>query len=235
VLIFDQFEAMLLNCPALVRQNFLIHLEQALNAALPLTVVVVMRNDLVPALSQYVPPPLLETWWTDDNVFSLPTAIDRENLNDIVREPAAAVGLAFQDGLIESIVDNAIESAPTTGERGRASQSTILPLLEHALDQLWQQRREGFLTHAAYHAIGELAGGLAVLAEQAFARLSAEEQSLVRHILLQLVQVGDESLGMKDTRQRRFLTDLCPSDELREATHHAVWKLANARLVVTTC
>ena len=142
MLILDQFEVTLLDSPALVRQSFLTQLEQALNTTLPLAVIVVMRNDLLPVLPQYVPQSLLETWWTDENIFSLPTAIDRENLNDIVREPAAAVGLAFQDGLIESIVDNAIESAPTTGEPGRATQSAILPLLEHALDQLWQRRTE---------------------------------------------------------------------------------------------
>ena len=100
VLILDQFEAMLLNCSAPIRERFLTQLEQLLNAELPLSVVVVIRNDLIPSLPQDIPSSLLETWWNTDNVFSLPTVIERGNLNDIVREPAAAVGLAFQDGLV---------------------------------------------------------------------------------------------------------------------------------------
>ena len=86
-----------------------------------------------------------------------------------------------------------------------------LPLLEQALHTLWQRRTEGFLTHEAYHAIGELPGTLPQLAEAAFTQLSTEEQSLARHVLMQLVQVGDTSLGIGDTRQRRFLAELSPS------------------------
>ena len=234
VLILDQFETLLLNCQVPVRERFLSQLEQTLNAKLSLSIVVVMRNDLVPVLSQYLSPSLLETWRKPENTFSLPTMLERDALNDIVREPAAAVGLAFQDGLIETIVDHAIDITPTRGERGRAAQSTVLPLLEHALHRLWQQRSEGFLTHVAYHTIRELTGEIPQLAEAAFTQLSAEEQSLARQVLMQLVQVGDASLGMSDTCQRRFITDLSPSAELHDATHKVIAKLATARLIVTT-
>jgi tetratricopeptide (TPR) repeat protein len=217
-----------------VRERFLTQLEQTLHARLPLSVIVVMRNDFRPILSQYLPPSLLETWWKAGNTLPLPTTLERDALNDIVREPAAAVGLAFQHGLIETIVDNAIEIAPTRGERGRVAQSTVLPLLEHALHTLWQRRTEGFLTHEAYHAIGELTGALPQLAEAAFTQLSTEEQLLARHVLMQLVQVGDTSLGISDTRQRRFLADLSPSAELRDNTHQVIEKLTTSRLVVTS-
>ena len=42
----------------------------------------------------------------------------------------------------------------TSSNGERAGRSTVLPLLEFALTKLWERRREGFLTHDAYSAIG---------------------------------------------------------------------------------
>jgi cellulose biosynthesis protein BcsQ len=69
VLILDQFETVLLNCPVPVRERFLSQLEQTRNAKLALSIVVVMRNDLVPILSQYLSPSLFETWRKPENTF----------------------------------------------------------------------------------------------------------------------------------------------------------------------
>ena len=38
---------------------------------------------------------------------------------------------------------------------------TLLPPLELALSQLWERCSDGYLTHRAYDAIGEVAGSLA--------------------------------------------------------------------------
>ena len=122
------------------------------------------------------------------------------------------MGLAFEPGLVERILDDVGE------EPGN------LPLLEFALTTLWEQRRGGYLLHEAYEAMGKVEGAIARRAEEQFSHLSPLEQQAVSRVFLELVRPG---AGCDDTRRRARLT------EIGETARPLVQQLADARLLVT--
>jgi WD40 repeat protein len=84
-------------------------------------------------------------------------------LERIITRPAALAGLDFEPGTETRLsLDQRLRDAALDHEHS-------LPLLEFALEQLYERRTpEGRLTHAAYDEIGELRGAVANHAEQAF-------------------------------------------------------------------
>ena len=82
--------------------------------------------------------------------------MDRDELDDAVRRPAALRGVRIADPLVAELVD-------TVRDRPGA-----LPLLEFSLDQMWRTVRPGqqMLSFDAYEEIGRLDGALAAHAEQ---------------------------------------------------------------------
>jgi Tol biopolymer transport system component/energy-coupling factor transporter ATP-binding protein EcfA2 len=231
VLVVDQFEELLVTSPRELRGAFVAQLVELLGADLAVTVLLVMRNDFYSRLDREAPALLA---WLERGLVNVPLTLSRDDLRDIVEKPAQAVGLAFEPGLVDAILDDAMESAPAA--EGRTGRSTVLPLLEFALSQLWERRRDGVLTHDAFKAIGGVTGGLMQWADRAFYRLKKEEhKQLARRVLTDLVHLGDESQGLPDSRRRRSLEDLCRSEEERETVRWVVrqLQLPDARLLAT--
>ncbi|MER8047902.1 trypsin-like peptidase domain-containing protein [Streptomyces sp. NPDC094032] len=104
--------------------------------------------------------------------------LSAEGLLRAVTGPVAALpGLWFEPGLPERIVADAGE------EPGR------MPLVEFALTRLWEAREGGLLTHAAYDAVGGVAGALVGYAEEALAELLGPgEEPLARRLFVQLAR-----------------------------------------------
>jgi KaiC/GvpD/RAD55 family RecA-like ATPase len=125
-------------------------------------------------------------------------ALTRDELRASIGEPAKLVGLEFEPGLVDRIL-NDVGSEPGN-----------LPLLEFALTGLWSRRQGRSLTNAAYDQIGGVTGALAQRAEEEFARFGPLEQTAVRRLFSQLVRVASPEEGVEDTRQRIELqaTDL---------------------------
>ena len=173
----------------------------------PLTTVLTLRGDFFGQVLGYRP--LADR--LQDAVANLGPMNRAELLQAVVR-PAAKVGLAFEPGLVERILDDVGE------EPGN------LPLLEFALTTLWEQRRGGYLLHEAYEAMGKVEGAIARRAEEQFSHLSPLEQQAVSRVFLELVRPG---AGCDDTRRRARLT------EIGETVRPLVQQLADARLLVT--
>jgi len=74
--------------------------------------------------------------------------MDREALLQVIVEPARQVGLSFEEGLAETILDDV------------AKQPGALPLLEYALLELWQRREHRRLTLDGYRASGGVQGAI---------------------------------------------------------------------------
>lgn len=138
--------------------------------------------------------------------------MNRQELADAIVKPAQAQGVRLQDGLMARLL-NDVGQTP-----GR------LPLLEFALTQLWERQDEGFLTHETYDEIGRVEGALAAHAEQVYATLSHDEQIAARRVLLQMIQLGQDT---EDTRRPLL------SSEVDAADWALLQKLAGQRLVVT--
>src|SRR5690606_33069589 len=103
---------------------------------------------------------------------------DAAALREIIERPADVMGLALEPGLVDRLLHRA------DGEPG------ALPFLQTALQRLWEQRRNGWLTNAAYDAIGGIRGVVVDVANAFFDARSDAEQELMRRILLRLVKVA---------------------------------------------
>ncbi|WP_158842049.1 S1 family peptidase [Saccharothrix deserti] len=89
-----------------------------------------------------------------------------------------------------------------------------LPLLQVALDKLWDKQVGGLLTHAAYDELGGVAGAVARYAEQeVWSRLSEAERAVAPGLFLRLVRTapdqglwfaGDVLVSLTDGRVRRW-------------------------------
>ena len=139
-------------------------------------------------------------------------------LTDMIRKPAEAAGLSFEDNLDANLAEQCY--GPGT-----------LPLLSFALDELYKRSKERglpVLTRAMYDDIGGFRGAIAHCAENISRELDASSTTLMSKILLALV--GWDPAGGQAVRQSRFKKDLAKT----EAQQKILDQLIEARLVVTT-
>jgi NifU-like protein involved in Fe-S cluster formation len=146
------------------------------------------------------------------------------------------VDLRLEEGLADVIINDVLESSQEGG--GKAGRSTVLPLLEFALTQLWERREQGVLTHQAYLAAGKVTGSLTLWADQVCRTLEKDGLGPVaRRVFTDLVNLGYESQRLPDSRRQRRLADLVHDQEdekEKEAVRKVVQRLADARLVTTS-
>jgi hypothetical protein len=141
-------------------------------------------------------------------------------LAEAIVKPASQVGLELEAGLVDRLCQE-VEREPGA-----------LPLLEHALDLLWQRREGRWLTHRAYEEMEELGGALTQAAEQLHQELSESERQQARRLLVRLMTVRD--MSSRHSRERVWAEKLLPQDEVaKKAFMSALEKLVRSRLLVT--
>lgn len=167
------------------------------------------RDDFYPRL---VALPALVALKADGGSFDLPL-LNPGELAQIIRAPALAAGLRFEFDASSSLcLDDVLRDAAVR-------QPQPLPLLQHALLEIYRQRAGGTLTFAAYRAIGGLEGALAQRAEQTFAGLSAAAQRQlpgVLRLMVMLTLAGDDALPVGRRIAWSELTEV-PARELVQA------------------
>ncbi|MET0402744.1 MAG: WD40 repeat domain-containing protein, partial [Cystobacter sp.] len=141
-----------------------------------------------------------------------------EALRAAIEGPAHKVGLRFEPGLVDRLLQDV------------GQEPGSLPLLQYALDQLWEAREGARLTHGAYMALGGVAGALTRAADRLYSALSPEEQRQARALLVELV---DFQYGpTPGTRRRGSLQHLRPTlPEARAAFERVLDTLLSARLL----
>lgn len=149
---------------------------------------------------------------------SLVSPMEQDGLRQAIEEPAWRVGLEFEQGLVSTILEDL------------ANQPGALPLLEHALLELWERRRGRMLTLEAYRESGGVDGAIAARADAIWESLDEGERAIVRRIMLRLTQPGD---GTEDTRRHAAMSELITSANEVEAVESVVRTLADARLLMT--
>lgn len=110
-----------------------------------------------------------------------------EELTRAIVEPAKFTGVVYEQGLVPQIVSDV------------NYQAGALPLLQYALTELFERRKNRLLTWDAYREIGGAIGALAHRADELFRDLHEEAQQITRQIFLRLVTLGE---GTEDTRRR---------------------------------
>lgn len=138
--------------------------------------------------------------------------LNRSELRRAIEGPAQRVGLRVEEGLVDTMLDDAGAS------RGS------LPLVAHALMETWLRRRGHVMTLEGYAAAGGVAGAIAQRAESTYERLDRGGQATARSLLLQLTRPGENA---SDTRRRLSWSDV----EETGNTHEVVETFAEARLL----
>jgi WD40 repeat protein/transcriptional regulator with XRE-family HTH domain/energy-coupling factor transporter ATP-binding protein EcfA2 len=144
--------------------------------------------------------------------------LDTWGLRQAIEGPARLVGLRFEPGLVDTILND------VAGEPG------ALPLLEHALLELWAQRQGDLLTLEGYRVSGGVRGAIAQRAEAVYGGFGPAERVIAQRVLLRLTEPGE---GTEDTRRRARLDELVTHEAERETTERVIGALADARLVTT--
>jgi WD40 repeat protein len=136
-----------------------------------------------------------------------------EELRSAIEHPAALVGCELEPGLTDLLLQE------TEGQSGS------LPLLQHALLEIWNRRQGRRLTVEAYREIGGVRGALERHAEEVYGSFNDAEKEICRRVFLRLVQLGD---GTVATRRRLALNEL-----RRDQDDAVVRSLTDARLLTT--
>jgi formylglycine-generating enzyme required for sulfatase activity len=139
--------------------------------------------------------------------------LNRDEMRAIIEKPAKAVGMHFQDGLVESILDDV------------GGQDSALPLLEYLLTQMWELKKGDELTFQAYNRLGKLEGAIAQSAEEAWKKIPDAQEPFAEALLLRLVQLN--LVGFPTRRRAR-------ADELSPEQMKIARMLADHRILVTS-
>jgi hypothetical protein len=217
VVLGDQFEEVFTHCGDDVSRRALIdNLLYAATVARGKTVVLLtLRADFYGRCAPY---PELAAALSDHQLLVGPMSDDE--VRAAIERPALLTGIELEPGLADTLVDDV---------RGQAG---ALPLLQHALLELWNRRSGRVLTHDAYRAIGGLTGALEQRAEAVFADFDEAERRVCRQLFLRLTQPGE---GTEDTKRRASLQELLSVDEGQETLERVIRALAGeqARLITT--
>ncbi|MCL1468152.1 CHAT domain-containing protein [Argonema galeatum] len=215
LLVVDQFEELYTLCQNVEeRQRFLDRLLEAVNHTKNFNLVITLRADFVGHALSYRP--LADALQYADLKLG---PMNRQELQDAIAQPAYQVRVNIEEGLTERIL-TAVNEAPGN-----------LPLLEFALTQLWEKRRGGILSHAAYDEIGGVEAALARYAQEVYEKLKLEEQQAAKRIFLELTQLGE---GTADTRRQVFKQDLVKLAQSEDLIERVIQRLAGAKLIVTS-
>jgi WD40 repeat protein/energy-coupling factor transporter ATP-binding protein EcfA2 len=146
-------------------------------------------------------------------------------LRAAMEQQAAKVGLRFEADLSNTMLDEV------------AGEPAAMPLLQHALLELWKRRHGRWLRAEEYRALGGVKKAIAETADRLYNELSPNEQDRVRDIFLRLTQL-DENMVLseerRDTRRRVAIADLVPAGTDPSETRALTTRLADAVLVVTS-
>lgn len=196
VLVIDQFEEVFtLATDEELRARFLDSLVAAvLDPRTRLRVVITLRADFTGQPLQYLDFGELLRQGTE---FVLPMSADE--LEQAIAGPAQRANLILEPGLVERIVSE-VSDQPGT-----------LPLLQHALNELFERREGRRLTLAAYESSGGVFGALGQRAKELYSSLDKRGKELTRQVFLRLITLGDgvgDGSSSPDTRRRVLKSEL---------------------------
>jgi hypothetical protein len=134
-------------------------------------VIMICRDARLNEVRALAPAGLLE----GDHVVRL-EPLDQDQLREIIEQPAECAGLAFEPGLVERLLTDF------------APDQRFLLFLQSVLQDLWQRRREGFLTNRGYD---ESPDPVAEWAERAYGTLNPELKRCAQLVLPRLSTLCD--------------------------------------------
>ena len=219
VLVVDQFEELFTLCTDEDKRRAF--LDRLLSLAKSLRVVITMRADFWGECAPYAT--LKEVMQARQELIA---PMDAAELRSAMEQQAGAVGLRFEATLANTILDD-VKDEPGA-----------MPLLQHALLELWKRRHgRGLVAKEYREGIGGVQKAIARTADAVYEELSPAEQERVQDIFIRLTRLDEEAIRgeeRRDTRRRVGLEELVPAGSDPAATKALMKRLADARLVVTS-
>jgi WD40 repeat protein len=215
VIVVDQFEEIFTLChDEVLREAFVRNLLYAAKVARGQTMVILtMRADFYGKCAVNTE---LAAAFSDHHVLVGP--LTEDEVRRAIERPAQLVGSELETGLVDLLVQDV------------RRQPGALPLLQHALLELWNKREGRRLTVKAYQEIGQLEGALQRRADATLKEFSEEEKELCRRTFLRLTQPGE---GTEDTKRRALMQELLSLSGESRKEEDVIQKLANASLLTT--
>ena len=215
VIIIDQFEEIFTLCNEdKLRRAFIENVQYASNVVRGKTIVVLtMRADFYSKCASFE---TLATALSDHQVLVGPMTEDE--LRRAIQYPAQLLGCELEAGIVEVLISDF------------NNQPGALPILQHALSELWERRNGRWLTRDAYQEIGKLEGALEKYANNVFAQFNQSEQQLCRQIFLRLTQPGE---GTEDTKRRATVKEIITAGAKDESIFRVIRSLTDSRLITT--
>jgi WD40 repeat protein len=158
-------------------------------------VVTTLRSDFFPRLVDY---PVLAELAAGTGSYHLPSPSTHE-FGQIIRKPAVAAGLRWEEHRDSG------ETLDRELARTAEKEPAVLPLLEFALDQLYEQRNaNGLLIWTAYEQIGGIEGALAKTAENALESLSSQGRAYFEAVFGKLATISPGAEQVPTRRTANF-------------------------------
>lgn len=176
IIVVDQFEEAFTHAAPAETRTFidvLVAAVQDVNA--DVRIIITMRADFFGNLSEY---PGFAALFEQENLLIV-TEMTTANLLRAIEGPVQAVGMSYEAGLVDRILEDVKE------------QPGSLPLLQYALRELFKRRDGLKLTNAAYDEIGGVRSALARHAESIFTNQTPDDQQLIKRLLLRLIEVNE--------------------------------------------
>ncbi|MFL5799047.1 MAG: protein kinase domain-containing protein [Actinomycetota bacterium] len=145
------------------------------------------------------------------------TPLVPEELERAVAGPAEGVGVGVDPSLVADIVVQV------------TTQPGALPLLQYALTEIFDRRRDSVLTIEASKEVGGVAGALSRSAEEVYLRLNQAGREATRQLFLRLVTLGKEQAG--DTRRRVLRSEITSLEVDQEAMAGVIETFGARRLL----
>ncbi|MEM9807644.1 MAG: hypothetical protein AAF959_20460 [Cyanobacteria bacterium P01_D01_bin.56] len=213
VLVIDQFEELFTLCQdSEIRQAFV---DNLLGLArlhdTRHTVIITMRSDFedkIPKIRNF------QEVFEETQVRIMP--LTASEIRDAIEKPAEQVGLKFEDGLVEELLDDFV------------GEVSALPLLQFTLLKLWESRERNRVTRESYTRVGGGREALAKSADEFYTSLIYEEQQTAKKILLKMVRPGE---GTEVTRNRILKREFYYSRDASDRIDRVLEKLHKARLI----
>ncbi|CAA6816718.1 MAG: High-affnity carbon uptake protein Hat/HatR [uncultured Sulfurovum sp.] len=207
-LIIDQFEELFtLTEESSSKNAFLDQLLLVINSDLGVTLLLSMRADFLSHISYY--DSFNKAYNTHPS--QMLSLLRREKLRRVIELPAKKMGVEFQEGLVERIIEE-IED-----EAGQ------LPLLEFALEQFWVNKKGRIISHVVLDEMQSISHSISHYADRVYERNPTYHAS-IKKVLIKLVNPGS---GKEDTRR------IASFDEFDKESRKTITLLANERLIVT--
>lgn len=213
LLVMDQFEELWTQSSPAGRTEFVQALHRQLGGR-PVVPVIALRADFYSPATEL--PGLAEAFTHAQVVVPRMT---EAQLREVIVRPAEAAGATVDDDLVALMLEDLAPAA------GGGVDSGVLPLLSHALRATWAESDGRRLTVGDYLKTGRIGGAVEQTAEEVYDRLSADEQRAARDLLLEMVNVDEDTV----TRRALPLNRVTGEDSRR-----VIGALADARLLTVS-